>query len=361
MTGFPVNFKIMKTNAVNIIGIMSGTSLDGLDIALCEFYTENETVKFNLLCAETIAYEPVWKERLKNVYDATAEQYFKLHSLYGEFIAARVNQFLRKHAQTAAYIASHGHTVFHRPALGFSTQIGCGATIAAHTGIDTICDFRSLDVALKGQGAPLVPIGDRDLFPQFESCLNIGGIANISFTKQNVTLAFDICVANMALNYLTETLGKSYDDKGTLASKGTLNKTMLAELLNLNTQKQSIGKEWFDRYFLPVLNRYNCSVEDKLATCAEYSAFCIKDVLSENTINSVLITGGGVYNDFLINRIKHYYKGNIEIPDDTIIQFKEAIIFAYLGFLRSTQTINTLNSVTTATRSSCGGGIYKAS
>ena len=168
---------------VNIVGIMSGTSVDGLDIALCRFYTENNSVQFDLLCAETIAYEPVWKQRLQNAYNATAEQYFKLHSLYGEFIAAQANQFLTKHHQKATYIASHGHTIFHRPELGFTTQIGCGATIAAHTGIDTICDFRSLDVALKGQGAPLVPIGDRDLFSQYESCLNIGGIANISFTK----------------------------------------------------------------------------------------------------------------------------------------------------------------------------------
>jgi len=283
-----------------------------------------------------------------------------LHSLYGEFIAAQANQFLTKHHQKATYIASHGHTIFHRPELGFTTQIGCGATIAAHTGIDTICDFRSLDVALKGQGAPLVPIGDRDLFSQYESCLNIGGIANISFTKNNNTSAFDICIANMALNYLSEKLGKAYDDKGSMASTGTLNKGMLTDLLKLNTHKKSIGKEWFDSYFLPVLEKYNIAIEDKLTTCVEYTALAIANTLSGNSINSVLITGGGAYNDFLMNRINYYFQGKIEIPGDSIIQFKEAVIFAYLGYLRSTEKINTLNGVTKASQNSCGGCIYRA-
>jgi len=350
----------MNTAPVNILGIMSGTSLDGLDMALCRFYTENGQVRFELLCAETIAYEPVWKERLKNVYDATAEQYFKLHSLYGEFIAGQVNHFLEKHRQTASFIASHGHTVFHRPELSFTTQIGCGATIAAHTGIDTICDFRSLDVALKGQGAPLVPIGDRDLFPESESCLNIGGIANISFTKAGVTSAFDICIANMALNYLAEKLGHPYDANGAIAARGKLNKNMLSDLMNLKTGEKSLGKEWFDQHFLPVLETHNCGVEHQLATCVEYIAIQIRGALVASSIQSVLITGGGAYNRFLTDRIKAYYKGTINIPSDNMIQFKEAIIFAYLGYLRMQEMTNTLSSVTKATHNSSGGCIYKA-
>ena len=350
----------MKTKSLQIVGIMSGTSLDGLDLALCEFYPENNGTGFKLICAETIDYEPVWKERLKNVYDATAEQYFKLHSLYGEYIAAQVNQFLTKNGQTANYIASHGHTIFHRPELAFTTQIGCGATIAAHTGIDTICDFRSLDVALKGQGAPLVPIGDRDLFPAFESCLNIGGIANISFTKNNLTSAFDICIANMALNYLAEKLGHAYDVQGKIAATGSIHKNMLDDLFQLKTDQKSLGKEWFDKQFLPVLEKYN-GIENQLATCVEYIALQIKNALETNAIHSVLVTGGGAYNDFLISRIKSHYNGKIEIPADEIVQFKEALIFAYLGYLRATENINTLNSVTKASRNSCGGSIYKAS
>lgn len=337
---------------------MSGTSLDGLDMALCEFHTENGKPGFQLLAAETLPYEAVWKERLLNVFNATAEQYFKLNSLYGEFIAQSVKQFLSKQKQQADYIASHGHTVFHRPGLGFSTQIGCGATIAAHSGISTICDFRSLDVALKGQGAPLVPIGDRDLFYQYESCLNIGGIANISFTKNNTTQAFDICMANMPLNYLTETIGKAYDDNGKLASEGKISETLLNQLLQLNTNNKSLGREWFEHYFLPVLNESALRIEDQLASCAEYTALKISACLAEHGLQSVLITGGGAYNIFLINRLKLHYKGKVEIPADEIIQFKEAIIFAYLGYLRINEEVNTLNSVTGAERNSVGGCVY---
>ncbi len=340
---------------------MSGTSLDGLDIALCEFYVENGLANFKLVATETVPYETLWKERLQAVFNASAEEYFKLNSLYGEFIAGLVTQFLSKHQQTADYIASHGHTVFHRPELGFSTQIGCGATIAAHTGITTICDFRSLDVALKGQGAPLVPIGDRDLFHRYESCLNIGGIANISFTKNNTTKAFDICMANMALNYLAETIGKAYDENGKLASAGKIDEKLLKQLLQLDTGSKSLGREWFERNFLPLLTNSDLSLENKLASCAEYTAIKINECLSAHQLQSVLVTGGGTYNLFLLNRLKQHYKGRVEIPADEIVQFKEAIIFAYLGYLRINESINTLSSVTKAGRDSVGACVYLGS
>lgn len=337
---------------------MSGTSMDGLDLALCDFTVNNGKVSFLVIATETITYELVWKERLQNVYEASAEQYFKLHSLYGEFIAQSVNTFLKKYHLTADYISCHGHTIFHRPQLGFTTQIGCGATIAAQTGISTICDLRSLDVALKGQGAPLVPIGDRDLFHQYESCLNIGGIANISFTKNKTTAAFDICIANMALNYLTETVGIAYDDSGKMAADGKYDETLLQHLLNLKTHQQSLGREWFENNFLPILNSSSLSLNDKLATCVEYTAQHISQVLNIQQLQSVLITGGGAYNLFLMERLEHYYKGEMEIPADEIVQFKEAIIFAYLGYLRVNEEINTLNSVTKASSDSIGGCVY---
>lgn len=337
---------------------MSGTSLDGLDVALCEFNTENSVTEFKLIASETFLYEPIWKERLQNAFDAAAEQYFKLHSLYGQFIAEKINLFLKKNHETADYIASHGHTVFHRPQLGFTTQIGCGADIAAKTGIDAICDFRILDVALNGQGAPLVPIGDRDLFHQFQSCLNVGGIANISFTKNGKTVAFDVCIANMALNYLTETIGKAYDDEGKMASAGTCNQNLLEQLLSLESNAQSLGREWFEIQFLPVLNNSIITLNNKLATCVEYLALKISQVLNENDLQSVLITGGGAYNIFFIERLKDHFKGRIHIPTDDVIQFKEAIIFAYLGYLRANETINTLSAVTKANRDSIGGAMY---
>lgn len=351
----------MKANSLHILGIMSGTSLDGLDLALCEFYTENDQVHFRLQAAQTIPYEPHWKHHLQNICNSPAEEFFKLHHQYGQFIADNVNYFLIKHPNKVDYIASHGHTIFHQPTLGFTTQIGCGATIAAHAGISTVCDFRSLDVALNGQGAPLVPIGDRDLFHKHESCLNIGGIANISFTKNTITQAFDICIANMALNYLAELNGKPFDDNGRMAEEGNLSRVLLHQLLEIDTQNKSLGREWFETHFLPILNAYSISIEDKLATCVEYCATKIAECLNQHQLKSVLITGGGAYNFFLIERLRNLFDGDIEIPADQLIQFKEAIIFGYLGYLRVNHQINTLSSVTSATKNSIGGCIYLAS
>ena len=337
---------------------MSGTSLDGLDIALCEFHEENHQVHFKLVASETINYDDTWKERLQNACHATAENYFKLNVDYGEFIAENSNRFLKKNNQTVDFIASHGHTIFHQPQLGFSTQIGCGATIASKTGIPTICDFRSMDVALGGQGAPLVPIGDRDLFSQYDSCLNIGGIANISFTKNNTTHAFDICIANMALNYLCELIGKPFDDGGSMASQGKLNNDLLAQLLNLKTNHKSLGREWFENHMQPLLDNSSLAIEDQLATCVEFCATQISESLNTHSLKSVFITGGGAYNHFLIKKLQKLYSGNIEIPNDDIIQFKEAIIFAYLGYLKINNKPNALASVTKASRDSSGGCIY---
>jgi len=348
----------MEAKSQKIVGIMSGTSMDGLDLALCEFKSKNRQIAFNLLASQTIAYDDHWKMKLQNVFGANAQTYFKLHSEYGSYIGQQVNTFLTKHQQSADAIASHGHTIFHQPQLGYTTQIGCGATIAAKTAITTICDFRSLDVALNGQGAPLVPIGDRDLFHQAESCLNIGGIANISFTKNTKTSAFDICIANMALNYLTVTVEKAFDDGGKMAASGNCNDTLLQSLLKLNTNQESLGREFFENQFLPILNNSTISLNDKLATCVEYTAIQICETLNQYQLNSVLITGGGAYNTFLIERLKHYYEGTIEIPSDEIIQFKEAIIFAYLGYLRLHEKTNTLSSVTKANRNSVGGSVY---
>lgn len=338
---------------------MSGTSLDGLDIAICRFTKHDNNQDFNLLAAKTIEYDNDWKEKLSSVHNYSALEYFKLNQQFGAFIGTQINLFLSETNLKADYIASHGHTVFHQPYLGFTTQMGCGATIAASTGHTTICDFRSLDVALKGQGAPLVPIGDRDLFNQYESCLNIGGIANISFTKNTYTEAFDICIANMALNYLAEEKGKKYDDGGKLASSGKINQQLLNIFLSKQTQQKSLGREWFETNFLPELISTTISIEDKLATCAEYTAIQIADCLNKNNLSSVLVTGGGAFNSFLINRLKKHYSGKVEIPSNDIIQFKEAIIFAYLGFLRINNEANCLSSVTKSIKDNIGGCIYQ--
>jgi len=348
----------MQSTTKTYLGLMSGTSLDGLDLVLCQFYEIEYKLSFNLLASETIKYDSNWKEKLNNVFDSSAVDYFKLNSLYGKFIAENVNTFLEKNNTTADYIASHGHTVFHQPEKGFTTQIGCGAKIAALTSIDTICDFRSLDVALNGQGAPLVPIGDRDLFGEYDACLNLGGIANISFTKNNNTIAFDVCMANLLLNYLSQTIGLEYDKNGDLASKGTVNYVLLNELLSFETHYKSLGRELFEQTFLPILEKHTVSVHDKLATCVEYMVVKITQTLIDASLKSVLITGGGAYNSFFISELKKRFIGNITIPSAEIIEFKEAIIFAYLGYLRINHKVNTLQSVTKAKGDSIGACVY---
>ena len=348
----------MQSTSKTYLGIMSGTSLDGLDLALCQFDEIESKLSFKLLASETIKYDLVWKERLTNVFEAKAVDYFKLNSLYGTFIAEKVNAFFKKNDAKADFIASHGHTVFHQPANGFTTQIGCGATIAALTSIDTISDFRSLDVALNGQGAPLVPIGDRDLFSDYEACLNLGGIANISVTKNNTTIAFDVCMANLLLNYLSQTIGLEYDKSGDLASKGVVNSVLLNELLSVETHFKSLGRELFEHTFLPILKKHTLSVNDKLATCVEYMVVKIHQTLIDADLKSVLITGGGAYHTFFMNQLKKRFTGTVTIPSAEIIEFKEAIIFAYLGYLRINHKVNTLQSVTKAKRDSVGACVY---
>ncbi len=346
-----------------ILGLMSGTSLDGLDLALCQFEQNQGVYSYSILRSQTVSYSPDWKRVLGGLQASGAETYFKIHHHYGKSIAVAINKFLADVPEKPMAIASHGHTVFHQPQIGFSTQIGCGATIAANTGITTVCDFRSLDVALNGQGAPLVPIGDKLLFSGYKSCLNIGGIANISFDdKKGDRIAFDICAANMALNYFANRLGKEYDDAGEFAKQGSCDAKLLKTLNDLAfyglSHPKSIGREWFEIEMLPLL--LNSGLNDKiiLNTLVEHIAFQISKVLNDNKLENVFITGGGAFNTFLISKLKENYKGEVVIPDAKTINFKEALIFAFLGLLRIKNETNTLGSVTGAKRNSIGGAVY---
>ncbi|MBN2235971.1 MAG: anhydro-N-acetylmuramic acid kinase, partial [Bacteroidales bacterium] len=193
-----------------VIGIMSGTSLDGLDIAYCTFRKEKDW-KFEILLAETIDYPMGWITRLRNLPQSSASEYAKTHADYGHFIGKEIKKFIQKHQIDVDFISSHGHTIFHQPELGFTAQIGDGAAIAAETEISVINDFRSMDIAFKGQGAPLVPIGDRYLFSEFDFRLNLGGFANISFEKNGSTYAFDIAPANIALNHFANQIDLAFD------------------------------------------------------------------------------------------------------------------------------------------------------
>jgi anhydro-N-acetylmuramic acid kinase len=345
-----------------VLGIMSGTSLDGLDLALCAFSGETR-YDYRILKAKTVRYPAIWKQRLTSSSTGSSEKYFAMDVLYGQYIASQVTEFLDGSRRRPVAIASHGHTIFHQPHAGFTTQMGNGAVIAARTGITTVCDFRSLDVALKGQGAPLVPIGDKLLFGDHQACLNLGGIANISFDRKGQRIAYDICAANMLLNYLAETLGHEYDEDGTLARAGAVNKALLEKLNALDYYRKggakSMGREWFEKNLLNTFERSPLTAQDKLATATEHIAAVIAADLNREKIGNVIVTGGGAFNGLLISLLRAKCKAEVVLPSAEIINFKEALIFAFLGYLRLKKRINTLASVTGASRDSIGGAVYR--
>ncbi|MBS1646862.1 MAG: anhydro-N-acetylmuramic acid kinase [Bacteroidetes bacterium] len=353
----------MKTT-YTAIGLMSGTSLDGLDVALCSFTKNKKDWSYHIIDAKTYTYNKQWKERLEKAPVLDAQSFWKLHVDFGVLSAQKVNAFLKNKKQRIDVIASHGHTVFHQPQNNFTCQIGDGASIAAHSGIQTLCDFRSTDVALGGQGAPLVPIGDALLFSSFDACLNIGGIANISFTQNKKRIAFDVCPANMVFNFYAQQVKKTYDKGGLLAKKGVVCNDVLKKLNALpyykKQQNKSLGREWVEQHFISRIEEKKLSVYDKLATSVEHSALQIATVLNKNKIKNVLITGGGAYNTFLIEQIKKHSACRLVIPNDNIIQYKEALIFAFLGVLRMRNEVNCLKGVTGARSNSISGACYQA-
>ncbi|MBT3424704.1 MAG: anhydro-N-acetylmuramic acid kinase [Bacteroidetes bacterium] len=347
-----------EVNTYTVLGIMSGTSLDGLDLALCSFQKEDESWSFKIIKAQTYEYDSVWREKLGQCSLLSSFDLLQLDKNFGFYIGKKVNAFLKNTKYKPDLIASHGHTVFHQPEKGITMQIGSGELIAANCGIQTISDFRSLDVALGGQGAPLVPIGDQKLFSEFDYCLNLGGFSNISFNEKGKRLAYDICPVNIAINKLYP----PFDADGLAGRSGILNKKLLYELNSLSYYSmpypKSLGREWFEGKFFPIFHAYDIPTEDKLRTLYEHIAMKVKMAVSNNMEGSMLITGGGTHNAFLVELIAEKFQGQISIPELEIIEFKEALIFAFLGVLRLRNEINTLASVTGAKADSSGGLIY---
>ncbi len=342
---------------------MSGTSLDGLDIAFCEFKKSSQKWKYKILKAKTFSYSFQWKNKLANAHKLSAKNFLFLHNEFGNFIGKKVNLFLSKTNEKPDFIASHGHTIFHQPDKKLTFQLGSGAEIAATTNIATICDFRTLDVALKGQGAPLVPIGDELLFNEFDFCINIGGFANLSYSVDNQRIAYDIGPANIILNYLAKTLGQDFDEDGNLGKQGIFREKLFQKLNEIEYFSKpfpkSLSREWLENQFIPVLQKFNYSILDVLRTIYEHIAFQIsRSTNFENSVKTMFFTGGGTHNSFLMKRIEHFSKNKIVIPDKKIIDFKEALIFAFLGVLRLQGEINCLKSVTNAGKNHSGGIIF---
>lgn len=349
-----------------MIGLMSGTSLDGVDIVYTHL-TKNasENWSFTIDHAATFDFSGTLLDQLHATSAMSGSKLFQLDHDLGIFFAECANEFIRTNAiptEAIDAIATHGQTVFHQPAKGLTTQIGNPAVIAVKTGIQTIGDFRIKDVLYGGQGAPLVPIGDRYLFgTEAEAFLNIGGFVNISFVEKGVVKAFDICPGNLPLNQLARSKGMQYDKDGLLAGKGELN-FFLLDLLNSldfykNDAPKSLGTEWLEQHFYPLL-KFDKDIENNLATVVEHIAVQVAKTLNDHHLNSVMITGGGAKNPFLIERLKRYFKGQVILPSAQLIDFKEALIFALLGALFLEKEPNCLSSVTGAAKDVCGGVLH---
>ncbi|MCC6600324.1 MAG: anhydro-N-acetylmuramic acid kinase, partial [Crocinitomicaceae bacterium] len=331
------------------------------DIAVCYFKKNESKWEAEIIAGETIPYDEEWKNRLRIAPQLSGLDLTLLDIRLGQFFGEEVNRLMSRLNIRAEFIASHGHTVFHQPSEKITLQIGRGASLAATTGMPVVCDFRSLDVASGGQGAPLVPVGDALLFGQFDFCLNIGGIANISFDFSGIRQAFDICPANMILDLIAQRLGKKFDPHGEIAATGEVNQPLLTTLNSLSYYSQdppkSLGREWFESNFYPLVFATSLSEADLLATCSEHIALQTASVLDGWT-GDMLITGGGAWNTDLIRRLQKHTAVKCIVPDPMTVNFKEALVFAFLGVLRWVGEINTLSGVTGAKVDSCGGAIY---
>jgi len=361
------SMKEMNRNKMEILGLMSGTSLDGVDIAHVSFEFQVETIEYELLHYHTFSYSDSVLEKLQHATQLSVEELLLFDKELGVCFAEMTLDFLDTNnisKNQISAIASHGHTVYHQPHLGFTLQIGCGSTIAYHTGINVVNDFRSLDVIAGGQGAPLVPIGDFHLFgDKADAFLNLGGFSNISFKKNGIIQAFDVSPANLPSNLLMQTIGKTYDDGGELAKSGTMNEALLKQLNALpfyvKVAPKSLGIEWLNEQYMPLLTT-DFSLADLLCTHTEHVAIQVSKILNEEQLTSVFITGGGAKNSFFLERLQVHYSGKCIIPSKQLIDFKEAIVFAFLGARHLRGESTNVPSVTGASKELCTGAYHRA-
>ncbi len=360
--------------SLTAVGLMSGTSVDGLDIVAANFLKTDDSWSFKVLKTTSVEYPASLKGQLINCIHFNGEDLVNLDIEYGKFIGDAAAEFIHGTSLKPVIIASHGHTVFHQPEKGMTFQIGDGQIICERTGLPVVNDFRKLDVIRGGQGAPLVPVGDKHLFGEYEFCLNIGGFSNVSFDdRAQVRRAYDISPSNIILNHLARKINYDYDPGGSHARKGKVIQPLLDQLNALPYYKQqspkSLGLEWVEKNIFPLFQPYlnkATMINDLLMTCTEHIATQIVEAIAAEAYRNkqgprpkVLITGGGAYNDLMIERMRKIGEGlSFEIPDKTIVDFKEALIFAFLGVLRWKGEVNILKSVTGASEDSSGGIIH---
>lgn len=341
------------------VGLMSGTSLDGLDMAYCEFEEKKGEWKYEILQAETVEYTDDLRKRIISMETASGEELSRFDMELGHFFGMQAEGFIRRHKLTPELVSSHGQTIFHRPSASYTTQIGNLAAICSHVRTKTVGDFRTLDLALGGQGAPLVPIGDLLLFKDYENCLNIGGFANITHKDKGGIRAYDICPANIVLNRLSRRKGMPFDQDGRLAKSGKIDDTLLEKLNALPYYKEkhskSLGSEWVKANIDPLLAESGLSTEDLLATYTAHAA----EQIAKNICGRTIVSGGGAYNEYLLSSIRKNCGYEITTAEKKITDYKEAMIFAFLGVLRDCNRVNCLSSVTGARQSSCCGTVIQ--
>jgi anhydro-N-acetylmuramic acid kinase len=342
--------------------MMSGTSMDGMDLVLCRFTREKSEWQFQIEKAVTYDYSPEWTADLNGAFRLPAGEFLQLHNAYGRLIGDYVSRFLKENEITADLVASHGHTIFHQPEKGFTFQLGAGASIAGRCKITTVSDFRTMDVALGGQGAPLVPVGDELLFSQYGYCLNLGGFANVSNRVKERRIAFDLCPVNIVLNELARRAGKDYDEEGKIGRSGIPHPLLVKDLNSLEyymqTGPKSLGREWVEKSYMPLLGNYNLPLENIMSSVYEHISVQIGSYLELSGQGKVLVTGGGAFNTYLVEKIQLHTKSKLVIPGEQLVKFKEALIFAFLGLLRFRNETNCLASVTGAFRDSSSGVIH---
>lgn len=364
----------------HVLGIMSGSSLDGLDLALCRFTVAHPVAvidDWELIEGSTLAFSAQWQERLRNLPDSNALGIMQADADFGHYTGKQVNEFLKNKSIEPDFIAFHGHTIFHDPSQQFTVQIGDGASVAAETSLPVINQFRHQDVASGGEGAPIASIADRYLLADYDFCLNIGGISNISALLPEKTIAFDIGPANQILNALAAQRQLEYDDEGRIAAAGTVHTTLLEQLNQADFYQQDYPKTldnfWGGRNILNRLESSGLSLEDQMCTAVEHIAYQIVQSLNEvikkeklqKSSYKLLPTGGGVFNTFLMKRLEEQLLMTSTVklhqPDPSFAAFKEAILMALMGVLRVENVPNVMSSVTGATRDTIGGAIHQGS
>mgnify|MGYP001357150693 CR=1 FL=1 len=350
-------------NSYNVIGVMSGTSLDGVDLCFSNFSYENQDWKFKILVSDTVPYDKSWITKLTNAHSLSEIELKELDLEFTLHLSKIILSFIHKNQiSNIDFISSHGHTVFHEPKKQITYQIGNRVELNNLTNLPVVCDFRIQDVKYGGQGAPLVPVGDLLLFNSYSHCINLGGFSNISIKNNSHIIAYDICAVNVVLNHYSRKMGLEYDSDGELSKSGTINKDLLFRLNSIpyynQTYPKSLGIEWVENNLYPIINSFKISIPDILCTYIEHISLQISKNINDSNA-TFLFTGGGVKNKFLILKLKEKLKIHFELQSEEIIDFKEALIFGFLGVLKIRNENNCLKSVTGAEKDHSSGVIFQ--